>query len=69
MDEAEFIAAVSMVAQNHNCKVLEIDFRTKLFQIACPKGSEVNCAAELEEVLKEYCEDDDGIETLMGWPI
>ena len=67
MTEAEFINAVSMVAQNHNCKVKEIDFEAKTFQIACPKGNEIDCAAELEEVLKAYCEDD-GIETLMGWP-
>jgi len=65
MDEAEFITAVNMVAENHNCRVKEIDFIAKTFEIACPRGNELDCAAELEEVLKEYCEP----ETLMGWPI
>ena len=67
MTEAEFITAVTIVADNHNCKVKEIDFIAKTFQIACPRGSEVMCAAELEEMLKNCCVDD--IETLEGWPV
>ena len=67
MTEDEFITIITIIAENHNCKVKEIDFIAKTFQIACPKGNEVMCAAELEEMLKDCCIND--IETLEGWPI
>ena len=65
MTEDEFVTIVTITAENHKCRVMEIDFETKLFQIACPKGNDLMCAAELEEVLEVYCES----ETLMGWPL
>jgi len=65
MTEAEFITVVSIIVENHNCRIKEIDFEARTFQIACPKGNDLMCAAELEEVLEAYCEP----ETLMGWVI
>jgi len=67
MTEDEFITIVTIIAENHNCKVKEIDFIAKTFQIACPRGNEFICAAELEEVLKAYCIDEP--ENFIGWVV
>ena len=52
--EAKFIQEISIAVENHEGKLLEIDFLEGTFKVSCPIKHKVELAFVLKDITKRY---------------
>ena len=57
LTEEMFINAVSIIASNYGCRIVDIDLSKRIINLEGPVESEISCAIEIEKVLGKYVED------------
>ncbi|MCJ7616876.1 MAG: hypothetical protein MUO43_10115 [Desulfobacterales bacterium] len=55
--EEMFINAVSIIASNNGCRIVDIDLAKHIINLEGPAESEISCGIEIENVLGKYLED------------
>lgn len=54
LTETQFLSMVSTIADQHNCRLKNIDTNKRIINIVGPSKSEQACAIKLEEILGQY---------------
>jgi len=74
MDEYEFVAMINMIAEDNNCRVYAIDFKTREIRIEGPENNQSDCAQDIDDFVNNCGEVtgvvDNGIAQLtndIGW--
>ena len=72
LTETQFFSLVSTIASQHGCRLVDIDVKKRIINIAGPSESEYSCAVELGEILEQYTADplpaeSEAIENCLGW--
>jgi hypothetical protein len=57
LTEEMFINAVSIIASDHGCRIVDIDLEKRIINLEGPAESEISCAIEIENALDKYVED------------
>lgn len=54
LTEAQFFSIVNTIADQHNCRLVNIDTDKRIIDIVGSSESEYDCAVKLEKILGQY---------------
>ena len=69
--EHDLIQYISIIASNHHCELIMIDYKNEIINLEGPEDQQVKCAIAIEDQLGKYMinppEHKKHITTLHGW--